>query len=67
MLSLKLLSLKQYWRRYKAAPRQVRIFFWTNVIFFIIMAGSTLWAYARLYYARTQISPPSEHVSLGRS
>lgn len=54
------MRLKQYWQRYREVPRQLRVFFWTVLLFFLIIIVPTVWSYARLYYARTQISVQEE-------
>lgn len=57
------MHLKHYWQLYRETPRQLRIFFWTVLVFFLIIIVPAVWSYARLYYARTQI--PEENVVPG--
>lgn len=56
--------LTSYLQLYRQTPRPQRIFFWTVVIFCLMMAVPTIWTYARLFTCRTQIPTASEmHVS----
>jgi hypothetical protein len=60
--SVIMLRPNAYWQLYRKTPKEVRTFFWTVVVFFLIIIIPTAWSYARLYYARTQIPDVYENI-----
>lgn len=59
-----MLRLNHYLQLYRQTHGPLRTFFWTFIIFCLMIVVPTVWTYARLFYARTHIPSPPEIVPL---